>query len=474
MSDTEGTPPSGDSSSNSNSGNPLIVLGSPSEDFLKFPQSLLNGLGEIQYHFYKSIDETFEGKPSKEPEICLVDGRSGTNVAAEWSQSLRMAHPQSEIWVLYGAENPLDTNILKKNGARQVFHLLYDAEFFISEAISLLSERMSLTDPPLKSLTAVSSEDFDPEMEINFDVYIHIASSNKSILVRKKGATLDQRIQENSKKSGQALLVKKSELKNFFEYARTVRTARNDETPVALTETLFKTKKRFYSMISTLLDAGASDFQSGKEVLNLAEGILVDLEIPKMETPDKAFEIMKKFTGQPRSPYQDALNTCVYATGLSVIMGLKKEEKEALTLAGLFCNLGLSQLPLDTFGKKFEDYTDSEKDSFKHYPEKSVNLVKSKKVALNNACTQAILDHAEKADGTGFPKGRLADDTDPLGKILHLACRLNELTSAGPGHPPLSIPQTVDFLREETFKGKAQHDMITMTRFFESWKKVSH
>lgn len=440
----------------------LIVLASEKEDFQTYPNFLLKHFGSPQYHQYKSIEETFENLPNRPVHLSLVDGRGGTAMASEWCQAIKMAHPESAVWVLYGTESPLDFSVLKKNGANQVFHLLFDHEFFVSTALEVFAEEMVSNEPPLAALESISSDDVDTDSEINFDLYIHLGSSKKSVLIRKKGSVIDDRLKKNAEKSNQTLFVKKTEMKQFFEYARTVKSAANLDAPVTLTEKFHRTKKMFYNMMSNFLDADAADFQKGKAILAVYDQIIGELGLRGPFTVQEARSLMENFSGQQKSTYQDALNICAFATLLGWIIELPAEKIRSLSMASLFHNIGLSQLPISTFGKSPKDYDAAELESYKHYPEKSVNMVKTKKVPLDVSATDAIMEHCENADGSGFPKGKLATDTDDLAKLLHLACRIHELTGALENHIPLSFPQALEELQRDSLSGSSQKHDLTL------------
>src|SRR5207253_4626978 len=102
---------------------------------------------------------------------------------------------------------------------------------------------------------------------------------------------------------------------------------------------------------------------------------------------------------------------------------------ENAAVAGLLHNVGMAQMPASSIGKTFSEFNLDELKDYKVYPDRSVILIKSKKVPLPQEASNAIVQHQENINGSGFPHGLDSSKLDPLGKVLRLAMRFLELTS---------------------------------------------
>lgn len=453
---------------------PRNYLGSPSEDFLTIIKYLSQEVLGIEFSQIKSIDELLETTLEPETNLFLIDGRMGTAACSEWVQSIRMSLPQTQICVLFGVEAPIDPAILKKNGANQVLHLIYDQEY-ISETIQNLMINMETSqDVPLSTLNSIATEDLDTELEINFNLFVHLPGNKRTILARRKGAKLDDRFIKKAADTHQTLYVAKKELKSFFEYARTVQSFRNVEKPASITEKFFKTKIMIQEIISVFLNDQITDYQIGKEVLEKCRAIAHEFELLQPVSPKEAYAKMQNFAGRVQSISHDAICTCCYASMLGWILQMPPAQIESLAMAGLLHNIGLAKMPSTTLMKKLSDYTADELKIYQSYPENTVNMVKAKKVAISQDVANAILEHRENADGSGFPKKKMSQDTDDMAKLIRLALRLQSLTSLHPTDPSQKsmLPaQALEFIKTETLEKEAIHDVITITNIMQNIAK---
>ena len=119
---------------------------------------------------------------------------------------------------------------------------------------------------------------------------------------------------------------------------------------------------------------------------------------------------------------------------------------------------------MDIMNKTLETFTADELDAYKKYPERSVFMVKNKKVPLPQDVTRAIEEHREHVDGSGFPMGPEKVEVYELAKIVRLALRLQELTSLTDEKASRSAKSAVELLRDEMVSGKSIHDMQQVTQ----------
>ncbi|MFN7905726.1 MAG: HD-GYP domain-containing protein [Pseudobdellovibrionaceae bacterium] len=447
-------------------------LGSPFEDFKVLVKVISKDLQSVDFQQIKTIDEFLEMKASKTAKLFFIDGRVGTQTSSEWVQSVKMSLPEVFICVLYGAEAPIDFAILKKNGAERLMHLLYDQEFIYELIVDISMSENTAKELPLSALNSISTTDLENDTEINFDVLVHLPGNKKTILARKKGTTLDERFLEKATKTKQILYVAKKEMKNFFEYARTIQSSRNVTNPFSVTEKFLKTKNTIQEIMSVFLNDQMTDYQSGKEILEKCRMILSEFELLQASDPKESLNKMKTYSGREQTLYHDAICTCCYAAHLGWILQLPPAAIESLALAGLLHNIGLAKLPTPTILKKIDEYTPDELKAYHQYPENSVNLVKLKKVPLNQEVSNAILEHREHADGTGFPKKLMGQDTNNLAKLVRLALRLQELTSLhgkaeDSDQKTMTLDQALEFIKIETMGKKPLHEITTISTLFQ-------
>jgi len=443
-----------------------VLITSQRESFWQDVQVILKGYYPYKLHFMKNSDSILSPSENLAPLLALVDGYGGTLQACEWVQSVKMTYPDCPLIVLYGTEDQLDFSLVKKNGANYIMHTSFDREFVSDMTLTLAPVDMRGANIPLSALLPIEMADVSTEEEIHFDVYIHLPSNHKSFRVRKSGGKIDERLLEKSESTHQRLYIKKTQMKPFFEYARTVLTMKDVPNPVPQTERIYKSKKLIHEIISEFLNSEGADFQAGKAILERCLEILKELELTKEKSAEERLKEIYKFTGHPRSTYQDALSMAVYASNFAAFLGMDNTKIESAALAGLLHNVGLAQMPVSAAGKMPSEYTSEELSDYKLYPDRSVILIKAKKMPLSPETSIGIVQHQENADGSGFPKGLPNDKIEPMGKILRLAMRFLELTSIDGDELGMTPKAAIGRIREESLSGKTIVDLVTITQVF--------
>jgi len=443
-----------------------VLITSQRENFWQDVQAILKGYSRYKLHFIKDADSILSPTQDVTPFLALVDGHGGTLPASEWVQSVKMSYPDCRVIVLYGPEDQLDFSLVKKNGADDIMHTNFDREFVTDMILALAPIELRGIDLPVSALLPIEMSDVNTDEDINFDVYIHLPSNHKSFRVRKGGGKIDDRLLEKSDLTHQRLYIKKTQMKAFFEYARTILSMRNIENPVPQTERIYKSKTLIHEIISEILNSEAGDFQVGKVILERCRQILVELEITKERTPEDRIKEIFKFTGHPRSTYQDALSMAVFAANFAAFTGMDDAKIESAALAGLLHNVGLAQMPLSSIGKPVKDFTPEELGDYKLYPDRSVIMIKAKKVPLPPEVSTGIVQHQENADASGFPRGLANDKLEPIGKVLRLAMRFLELTALVGEQQGMTPKAAITTIRDESLASKSYVDVVTVLQVF--------
>jgi HD-GYP domain-containing protein (c-di-GMP phosphodiesterase class II) len=127
-------------------------------------------------------------------------------------------------------------------------------------------------------------------------------------------------------------------------------------------------------------------------------------------------------------------------------------------------------MPPKSAEKFVADMTAEEVIDYHLYPERSVTMVKSKKVPLPNDVSDAIGQHREKGGNKGFPKKlNLADMTD-MGKLMAVTYQFHELTVLGQGKAAMLPAQAITAIRDNSLTGAGEYDLITATQIFKKFK----
>lgn len=448
-----------------------VIVGSSRSSFGESIAVVLKGYYPYELQQFKSVDALLEHSADNfNPLLALIDGQDGTGPSNEWVQSIKMSFPDCHVIVLHSAAAPLDFSVVKKNGADEVMHLNFDREFISDMILKLAPIEMEGDQIPITALTPVDLRDIEAGVVINFDVYAHLPANHRSVVLRKSGDTIDARHVEKFNSLKQQMYIKKTQLMQFFEYARTINSMRNSAFPISMTEKFHRSKKAIYEIMTQFLNSAATDYQEGKVVYEKCRTIIGDFELTKDLSEKELSEEICRFTGNLRTYYHDCICMSAYAAYFAQLLGWDQKKREAAAIAGLLHNIGLSQLPPSAGDKAISDLTPEELVEYKRYPERSVNMVKSKKVPLDLEISEAIGQHRETGRGTGFPKKMLAEDITPMGKLMIVTYRFHELTSLQEGRAAATPGQAMSLLKEIAISGSGDLDLLTATTLAKKFK----
>ncbi|MFP5519502.1 MAG: HD-GYP domain-containing protein [Bdellovibrionia bacterium] len=440
-----------------------ILIGSPNQDFFEIIQVVLQGFYPYQFRWLQTAESILSNDYDFNPVLALIDGRYGTAQANEWTQSTKMTFPNAKIIVLHNGRDLLDFAQVKKNGADEIMHINYDREFIADMVLTMAPIDLE-GDIPVAALLSVDTRDLLEDTELNFDLFIHLPTNQKTIKYKREGSSVEKKVLDRFENANQNMYVKKTQTKQFFEYARTMASMKNMDSPVSATEKLNKSKKFIYEIMSQFMNGSSSDYQEGRIILEKCKEIITEFEFTQAMDPKNILKEVSRFSGHPRSIYNDAINLAAIAALFAQAIEWPLAKCEDAALCGLLHNIGLALLPTSTAGKSYEELTLEDQQEFRMYPERSVIMVKGKKVPLNPEVSEGILMHRERADGTGFPKSLKSEKINEMGKLLGLSYLYLEATSLEKGTRAYTPEAAIKNFKDEALKGNELFDIILTTK----------
>lgn len=138
------------------------------------------------------------------------------------------------------------------------------------------------------------------------------------------------------------------------------------------------------------------------------------------------------------------INTCVLSIALASQFDLANDELLSIGFAALFCDLGMLWVPKEIRDKS-TDLNSREKEIVASHCRISLDFVR-KNFNLPMSAYQAILDHHERWDGSGYPEGRKKESISKYARIIMVADVYDALINESSYHPAYSSAEAIEFI----------------------------
>lgn len=176
-------------------------------------------------------------------------------------------------------------------------------------------------------------------------------------------------------------------------------------------------------------------------------------------------------TGMAEGLSSHALNVCIMSSIIGRKMGLSSDELHTLGLGALFHDMGKRLLPMKVKFHATGITMEPDPESIKLHPEKGQELMaKFKDFPLPSL--ETIIQHHERLDGSGYPKGLTEDQISLFAQIVMVADEYDELCNSAEAEKSLTPHEALSQLylhidsKKQRFSKKVILTLIqTMTVF---------
>lgn len=133
------------------------------------------------------------------------------------------------------------------------------------------------------------------------------------------------------------------------------------------------------------------------------------------------------------------------ACAIATEMGLSKEQTEGIKIAGLLHDIGKISVPAEILSKPGR-LSESEFSIIKEHPQVGHDILKD--IKFEWPIAQIILQHHERMDGSGYPKGLSGEDILLEARILGVADTVEAMSSHRPYRPALGIDKALEEIQQ--------------------------
>ena len=172
---------------------------------------------------------------------------------------------------------------------------------------------------------------------------------------------------------------------------------------------------------------------------------------------EAAIRLLSEKAGEKTSLH--SINVTVISLLLGRALGLSKSDMFDLGVGALLHDLGKMELP-DRLRWQDEQFNTAERLLFQAHVQNSVSL--AQKMGLSNGAIILIAQHHEYTDGSGYPAHIKTDKITPLGRIISLVNKYDNMCN--PGNPALALTPH-EALSKIFTTNKLQFDSPSITAF---------
>ncbi len=260
------------------------------------------------------------------------------------------------------------------------------------------------------------------DLKIEFDTYVKVAG--KHILYLRKGDSFEgSRLKRLKEKKLRKMYIKAEEESDYRKYM-----AQNIE--MAYSNTPERPIKTRAQIIQGVQQAAAEDIMEDPESQAFyyvaKEGSQKLAQF--IENEKKALESLLSIPNQDQSISHHGVTVATIATGLATQLGLSEQIPMNLLVMGCLIHDIEHQHAPAPFTKKITDMTTEETALYELHPYNGASRVKDLGF-YDPSVINIILQHEEFIDGSGFPKGALEQDLDPLSLLASTANSYDRLVS---------------------------------------------
>ena len=185
-----------------------------------------------------------------------------------------------------------------------------------------------------------------------------------------------------------------------------------------------------YERTGAVLSNLIRDIRADKQLaLDEVEDVIQDVVNSMVRNPD-ALMLVSRMREQDEVIYGHGLNVAIYLVALGRHLGLPKNLLERLGTLGLLLDIGKTRIPRELLLKK-ERLTTEEFEIVKSHVRLGIDILKNTP-DLHPDILQAIAQHHEREDGSGYPAGLVKAEIGLFGRMASIVDSFSALTNPRP------------------------------------------
>ncbi|MBU2549549.1 MAG: response regulator [Proteobacteria bacterium] len=168
---------------------------------------------------------------------------------------------------------------------------------------------------------------------------------------------------------------------------------------------------------------------------------LVDHMFQTMVDDPVTYNDLFKLFQRDDTIFSHSANVCLLSVSFGIYLGLDPKRVKVLGLGTLFHDLGMNRVDRKILEKR-RPLTEPEWREIKLHPERGYAILKSS-VIVPLSSLKIVLEHHEKDDGTGYPRGIAGEKINMMAKICRLVDKFDSMTTDKPYRKGFLAPEAL-------------------------------
>lgn len=391
---------------------------------------------DVDLKFIESNDELmdlWDQISAEKFDLVLCGSDLGVSFPQEVGQLFSMELPETPLYFVGDKTSSMRVDELIKNGFHDVFLYPLDKD--------ILREKFSKNvGRGLKAGTMVPVEPIhlSPDKELPYDLHVFLPLNNKYIKYGVAGQPLgEERLERLLKSEVHHVFIRSWDYDKYYKETKenVQELLETSQNPKASKEVVKKTIRK---LVISLFDV--PDEEKYDPILTIEECQDVVFEFVSKNCVGQIFPAFKSSLGSMDSYYDKAREVATLAALLAISMEYDKPNE--IMIAAFMQDVSLwnhEDYHIGSSGEVSEEY--------KKHPQKSLELVKKKISGLSKESEKIILQHHERADGTGFPNKLKGKELCVGAQVLHFINQLYDLTATKEGKRRYKFEEALSLLR---------------------------
>jgi len=325
----------------------------------------------------------------------------------------------------------------------------------------MLKDEIASTNSIPDGLVEINFEDILPGQFLPFALYIQIYNKNTNRHYIRKISKENTVFTSGLKNILQqrrlaSVFIREQDYSAFLEYYKAIKLSQSfQHQKIRDDKRLLVYGKAVEAVMDILTDP--ADNKNIKAAVDLVDDLFKTI----VDDPVTYLDMFKLFK-RDTTIFNHSANVCLLTVSFGIYLRLQAKTVNILGLGGLFHDVGMNRVDKRILERK-GPLTKLEWDEIKKHPERGFALLKTSLI-VPTPSLRIIMEHHEKEDGSGYPRGLKGDQVSKAAQICQIVDQYDSMTTTKPYRPAF---RPAEALKRIYFEEPSETHRAVIRKFIE-------